>query len=269
MTIKTLIHPMTGQQVKLGRRRPPSYLRRRSVAFERFVGEALPTPPTGGCNYASKAAMPALRNIFGNDTLGDCVIAMRAHAVGVFTANAGDPFVYSQDQVIGMYSQDCGYVPDQPETDQGCDELTVFQDWKVGKQHTIVGYVTLDPKNVVQFETAMWLFENLCFAVELPDEWITPFPSKDDFTWDVAGDPNPSNGHAFLGVAYSPTAKHVVIDTWGMLGCMTYAAMAKYACEAAGGGLYSVLSQDIIVRAKQKAPNGFNWVLLEAYLKEL
>jgi hypothetical protein len=43
-----------------------------------------------------------------------------------------------------------------------------------------------------------------------------------------------------------------------MLGTMTWDAVAKYASHASHGELYTVLSTDSLIRASQKAPNGFD-----------
>ena len=71
------------------------------------------------------------------------------------------------------------------------------------------------------------------------------------------GDPDPDNGHCVAGVGYN--SQGVVIDTWGMTGLLTDAAIAKYATKAAHDGLYTVVSTDAINNATQKAPNGFDW----------
>ena len=65
---------------------------------------------------------------------------------------------------------------------------------------------------------------------------------------------DPEAGHAFCGVGYNSAG--VIIDTWGMLGLMTWAAIAKY------GSVYAVLGQDAINRGSLLAPNGFNWTQL-------
>jgi hypothetical protein len=91
---------------------------------------------------------------------------------------------------------------------------------------------------------------------------INPMPSSSGFVWDVAGAPDPDNGHCVVGVGYD--AKGVTIDTWGMTGLITDHAIAKYATVAGQGELYTVVSQDAINRATQKAPNGFDWSQLVA-----
>jgi hypothetical protein len=55
-----------------------------------------------------------------------------------------------------------------------------------------------------------------------------------------------------------------VIDTWGMTGLMTNAAVAMYPNQASNGELYTVVSMDAIAKANQKAPNGFDWSQLIA-----
>jgi hypothetical protein len=128
--------------------------------------------------------------------------------------------------------------------------------------HKIAGWLAVDGTDAAEVRTALWLFENLYFGMELPDQWITPFPSASGFTWDAAGPPNPNNGHCVVGVGY--TAQGVVIDSWGMTGLITDAAVAKYPITAANGALYTVVSQDGLNRASQKVPAGFDWSQLVA-----
>jgi hypothetical protein len=46
-------------------------------------------------------------------------------------------------------------------------------------------------------------------------------------------------------------------STWGMLGTMSWGAIAKYASQN-HGELYAALSMDSIIAATAKAPNGFD-----------
>ena len=59
-----------------------------------------------------------------------------------------------------------------------------------------------------------------------------------------------------------------IIDTWGLIGTMTWAAVAKYASPP-NGELYVVLSEDWIDRASGRAPNGFDFATLQADLAGL
>ena len=257
--IKEVFVPHLKHSVKFGRRRADP--RMPSLQFKRYIG-ALPAPPTA-CDYRTKAA-PVLSNVYLNDQLGDCVIAAGYHVVGVETGNAGTLFRATSNQILADYSAIGGYVPGNPDTDQGCDEQTALNYWT---QHgfangtKLAGWLALDPTNKVHIAAAMYLFENLLFGIYLPDKWISPFPAASGFTWDV-GAPDYSNGHAIMGVGY--TAAGVQVDTWGMIGTLTWAAIAKLCTAAEGGDLYVLLTPDQIAKGQAKAPNGFDWASLIA-----
>lgn len=264
MALKVLTHPVSGRTFKMGRRRPtlaPPRFRLRDY----LDNTALPTPPATA-DY-TQAALPALQNIYGNDTLGDCVIAGMCHVSGTLTGNAGDLVTYSGDQVVALYSAIGRYVPGDESTDNGCDEQTALAYWlKNGLlpdgSHKIQGSLGVDGTNPTEVRIAAWLFEDLIFGVELPDEWVNPMPEGSGFVWDVAGDADPDNGHCFVGVGYNSGG--IVIDTWGMFGVITDQAIQKYATTAGSGELYTVVSLDGIAKATQKAPNGFDWEQLTA-----
>lgn len=225
----------------------------------------LPVPPAA-CSYAPKAA-GALKQMYLNDELGDCVIAAIAHAQGVFTGNAGLPAEqYTSAQIIALYSAIGGYVPGDESTDNGCDERTALAYWqKDGApfgQNKISGWLSVDGTNSHQVRQALYLFENLVFGIELPDKWINPAPQAAGFVWDVAGPADPDNGHCFVGTGYDLTG--VQICTWGMLGTITDQAIAAYASAAGAGELYVVLTPAIIAKATAKSPAGFEFAQLQS-----
>ncbi len=263
---RRLSHVQRGNAAfKLGRRRPAS--NRLKLTLNRYLDlSVLPTPPAS-VDYSPKAKA-ALARMYLNDQLGDCVIACMAHLVGTFLGNAGQTYILSPAQIVALYSAIGGYVPGDPSTDNGCDERTALAYWKAtgapAGLNKIAGWVSVDATNPAEYRAALWLFENLFFGVELPDAWVNPFPSSSGFVWDVAGQPDPDNGHCFPGVGY--TAKGIKIDTWGMLGTVTNAAVEEYASTAGSGELYTVLSPEIILKASQKAPNGFDLAQLQADL---
>lgn len=220
---------------------------------------ALPAPPAS-IDYTTAASSP-LADVYGNDALGDCVVAALYHLLALWTGNAsGTPFHASLDQVIAMYSAIGGYVPGNPATDQGCD-MTTAMNWIVANGFANgdkpVGWVRIDGANAAEVQAAIWLFEGVDFGVGLPDAYVSPFPSGDGFTWDVAGDPDQNNGHSFMAAGYD--AAGATIDTWGMLGKFTWAAIAKYAVVTAGGEIDVLLSLDMIAKGATKAPSGFDW----------
>jgi hypothetical protein len=246
----------------MGRKRPLARCPRFSL--RNYLMKSL-APPPASCDYSSQAGK-ALSQMYLNDKFGDCVIAGIGHVVGVLTAGAGNQFIYTDDQILQLYEEIGGYVPGHPNTDAGCDEQTALNYWQhngaPSGTHKIAGWVAVNGADPNEYHTALWLFENLYFGLELPDKWVSPMPSKPGFTWDVAGPPNPDNGHCVVGVGYS--SKGVKICTWGMLGTLTDEAVEKYATTTGSGELYTVISQDAINKATQKAPAGFDWSQLIA-----
>ena len=256
--MKLLTQPGTGLTFKMGRNRPIA--RGPRLSLKNYLTAGLPAPPASG-DYTA-AAMASLNLMYDNDVLGDCVIAGMEHAEGVMTGNSGAaPILFTDSQTIALYGAIGGYVPGNPNTDQGCDEQTALNYWQQTglAGHKIAGWLAVDPVNAT---TALWLFENLIFGIELPDAWVNPMPVASGFTWDVAGSPDPDNGHCFVACGWSPGKKR--ISTWAMLGDITDAAIERYASSAQQGELYTVISQDAINAATAKAPNGLDWVQLTA-----
>lgn len=261
MPIKSIKLPE--KSVKLGRKRPVA--RGPRLSLHNYLKRAMPAPPPS-CDYSASAAA-ALSKVYENDKLGDCVIAGMAHVVGVLTGGAGpNPFLYSDEQITTLYSAIGGYVPGDESTDNGCDEQTALAYWEnngaPSGSHKIAGWMAVNPADPTEYRTALWLFENLYFGFEMPDAWINPFPAASGFTWHMAGHPDPENGHCVAGVGYS--SEGVAISTWGMTGWIADAAIAKYCSHTVHGELYTVVSQDGINKATEKAPSGFDWSQLVA-----
>ena len=218
-----------------------------------------------------------LINPYLNDNLGDCVIAAKGHIGGMLVANAAsaaNQLILTDDQITKLYSAIGGYVPGDPSTDNGCDMQTALAYVQANglipgsaNPHKIAGWLAVDATNREEVMTAINLFENIDIGMELPDAWVNNMPSGSGFTWDVAGAPDPSNGHNPMAGGYGP--KGVYPDTWGMIGVLTWDALAMYAATSANGELYTVISQDILTKATQKAPNGFDWTQLTADFQAL
>ena len=263
MSVKEVHHKGLGRKVKLGRRRPVApgpQLRLKNYLTRRLA------PPPASCDW-SGAARSSLAQIYDNDTLGDCVVAGMAHVVGTMTGGAGAEFIYTEAQIISLYSAIGGYVPGDPATDNGCDEVTALNYWQdqgaPAGSHQIAGWLAIDPADPVEYRTALYLFENLVFGMELPNAWLDGPPSPSGkLLWDVAGNPDPANGHCVAGVGYD--TKGVTISTWGTLGTITDAAIAAYATASAGGGLYAVVSRDALNNVTGLAENGLDWSQLAA-----
>ena len=259
--LKSVFAPSLNRMVKFGRRRPIAIGPHFKLA--NYLRASLPAPPAS-CDY-SPAAASALAQMYGNDILGDCVIAGGYHIVGVETGNAGKPFIATEAQIEKDYGAIGGYVPGDPSTDQGCDEVTAMNYWQnkgFADGTRSLGWLALDPNNKTEIMQAIYLFENCMFGVELPDGWVNPMPGASGFTWDVAGSPDPENGHCFVGCGYGSAG--VKISTWGMLGTDTWAAVKKYCAASANGQLLVLITPDQLAKGQAKAPNGVAWTDLIA-----
>ena len=196
----------------------------------------------------------------------NCTCAAAYHIAGMFLANTDQKIPFNTANVLTTYQTLSGWNGvDNDVSDTGCDELTVLDYWSttglVPGAHKITAAIKVDGTDQGEMQAALWLFENIYFAMGLPDAWINPMPSSSGFIWDVAGPENQESGHAFCGVGYNPQG--IIIDTWGMLGIMTWAAVAKYP------NTYTVLGSDIVDKITQKAPNGFNWTQLVSDLQSM
>lgn len=254
--MKSVFAPHLNTHVKLGRKRPVAV--GPHLKLSRYLRAGLPAPPSSS-DYSTKAAS-ILSDVFGNDQYGDCVFAGGYHVVGVETANAGTGFHATREQVLADYSAVTGFNPVDPNTDNGAniqDALNYWQNHGFANGTKLLGYLAVDATNAREVASAVYLFENLFVGVELPDAWITPFPAGNGFTWDVAGDPDPNNGHCVVGCGHDDYG--VKIATWGLLGRVTYAALSRYAVAKNNGELWVALTPDQIAKGQAKAPNGVAW----------
>jgi len=264
-----IIHPVTGKTYKLGRRPSPPARHLRLGAY--LMAAELPPPPRV-CHY-SPAVEHGLAMCLGNDNLSDCTAAGAAHLVDLWRGNAGIAApVVSEADTIAFYSKTTGYIPGDAATDQGGDLVTVMRKWRDGGffadgSSKIAGWAAVDATNAGEVRRALWLFEGLYMGAALPDAWLNPMPAATGFVWSVAGEPDPDNGHCTTAVGYNDVG--VQVDSWGMVGTMTWAALAKYYAEASGGELYALLSPDAINRATAKAASGFDLAALTSDLAAL
>jgi hypothetical protein len=205
--------------------------------------------------------MPCLKNVALNQSLGDCVIAAKTHIDGVLTGNASTLVNATDAQVLSQYEAIGGYNPADPSTDQGCN-LQDAMNWWVQNAgptgHRLEAWLAVDATNDAEVRAALNLFGNVYYGAALPDGWVQNMPQADNFLWDVAGDPDSSNGHCIMQYG-DDTDGSALIDTWGLLGRLSPKARAKYMVAAAGGEAYTLLSPDWLITATQKAPNGVAW----------
>ncbi len=241
----------------LGRKAPASRDRTFRTG-QSLLGSTVPTPP-------STIAIPAscangLSQTFMNTQLGCCVIAHHAHFLANITSQVGKPFIYTDQQIITDYSAVGGYIPGDPFSDQGCDigtDLSYLQSTGFADGSKLLGSINIDPTSQLALQQSVWITGGVCFGMSMPDAWINPAPQQSGFVWDVAGAPDDSNGHCFEGFAY-PTAQGIAIATWGMVGTITWAAIAKYGAASANGEVHSYVNPEMVASNTGLAPTGLN-----------
>jgi hypothetical protein len=254
--------------IKFGRKAPGVVYPH--LKLRNYLSAGLPAPPAT-VNWEEQKI--GLAQPLGNVHLGDCTCAAAGHILDVFNAQAknGLPRV-TTPQTVAFYSASCGYVPGNPSTDNGGTLQHVLAYWKAhgflgSDADAITGYASVNAASQSEVQTAVWLFGNAYVGVNLPDAWVNPMPSASGFVWNVAGAPNPQQGHCVPILGYNATCGS--IDTWGLEGTITWATLAKYAIPSAGGEIYTVFSQNWINTAKGLAPSGFNAAQLSADLNAI
>jgi hypothetical protein len=196
-----------------------------------------------------------------NDQLGDCVCAWGGHWEGLLTAGGTNP---PDGAILAAYQAIGGYVPGDPATDQGCDEVTALDYWvKNGLPggKVLAGWLRVDATDPVQVRAAINEFGSCTVGFEMPAAWVSGEEGLTPMTvWDVAGAPDPDNGHCVGLIGYD--ADRLILSTWGMTFYITNAALARYASTAGQGELYTGVSQDWIDAVSQTSPSGINWAQL-------
>jgi hypothetical protein len=223
-------------------------------------------PAKANCDY-SAPAMSVISNIEGNDSVGDCVLAEEAHFVGVMTGNTNRLFSYTAAMTLAVYSAITGYNPADPSTDQGADPtvaMNYFTKNAYADGTKLAGWAMVDASNQQLVQFAIEAFGNLKLWVGLPNVWISPFPSKNGFVWDLAP-ANSNNGHCIGSCGYNSTLVTIVgsnsqgvqVMTWGLIGTITWRAFAALFVTSAGGGAAVRITPDWLANGATNTPSGF------------
>ncbi|HEY3787744.1 MAG TPA: hypothetical protein VGL71_02765, partial [Urbifossiella sp.] len=180
-------------------------------------------PPPDAIDYG-KNAEKSIARMYLNDTYGDCVIAGKAHELGVWSGNelgAANTVLATDEEIYRQYQAICG------PGDDGCVITDVLDAMKErgfvagGKAYTIDGYVAVDWTNALEVRVALYLFGTLTLGINLPEAWTE---GGDGSTWDET-DTNIVGGHDVTAFGYD--ADGVWIATWGGKRLITWAAFTS------------------------------------------
>jgi hypothetical protein len=249
--------------MKLGKRpaRPIAGLRPIGRYLALAPAKILPSVPSACDRSGAVASWPMLKN----DTLGDCTIAAVGHAVQLWTAEASRMRVMTDEEVLAGYEA-FGYVPGEPQTDQGAVEADVLARWTGagfstgGVEDVLTGFCAVDPTQEAEVRAGVAWLGVVYAGLELPiaarsmDVWDAPGALTGDYA------PGSWGGHAVPIVGYAPWG--VVCVTWGALKRITWKFWAAYASEA-----YGLLSRDFVTEGGNAAT--VDWAALESDMADL
>jgi hypothetical protein len=268
MASSNFVHPISGNQLLFGRRKPLGGLRPHPLVgwslFDMFK-RALPTAPSS-FDYTRPAGSPTLyvgmSDVLANDRTSDCTSCGAFKIVESWLGRSGTPGSFGVADALKFYGLSTGYDPANPATDQGGIETDVLGYWRdkgLDGQgaHAIAGYIPVHPADATNVKSLCWLFGNLYFGVDLPDAW-TASPPNDGFVW-TPGAPDPDQGHCFAGLGADDEG--VTVVSWGLVGKITYPAIAQLCSPSAGGQLWCCLSKEDLAGAQRDIP-GIDWATL-------
>lgn len=222
-------------------------------------------PPPAAVDYTK--VLPANLGMFANDTLGDCTCAGIYHLIQVLSANAQGAIDTEPDNnAVLLYEQACGYVPGQPNTDEGGVEQDVLTYVMLtgapmgadgSTRHRLTAFVEVDPSNQADVMLTISEFGGSYIGFNVPD-----YAMSTSNTWDVQpGTPNIIGGHCVVLAAYDTVGPTCI--TWGRLQKMTWAFFNQFTDEA-----YAIADPDWIA-ATGKSPAGLSITDLEAQMEAL
>ena len=157
--------------------------------------QALPPPPPAS-NYYAGPEEQSDWGMLGNDAVGDCVEAAVLHLAKVHASYADAPVEPTEAEAIAAYETQ-GYVPGQPDTDQGSVMLGpdgIMQRWLThgftvgGRLSRIEGFVQIRPKVLEDWRLGLHYCNGLLLGIDLPDG-VDAAATDQDATLDTASKP--------------------------------------------------------------------------------
>ncbi len=194
-----------------------------------------------------------VKQMYGNDAKGDCVIAGKMKQIGIWTGSdspTNTPVIGTTQEALSQYAKICG------PGDNGCMITAVMDEMKAGRfttggvVHKLDNYVAVDWTNKQLIQVALSIFGSLTLGINLPNDWTCTNCTWDTTTSRIVG------GHDVPAVGCTPTG--VQILTWAGIVTITWAAFtSKTWLEEC----YVELSPDWYGNDKL-APNGIDSVTL-------
>ncbi len=227
-----------------------------SLRLGDFIDESKlpPLPDTFG------HSLGVLPGMYGNDEVGDCVLAGAANETNLWFAEADRP--QPNFSAAGIKKQ---YFDLTGGADDGLDvaatakwrrDVGLFDD--DGKQHKIEAYLALQPGNINHLFYGVYLFGAVGIGWRLPDIADEQFDANT--AWDFIGQ-QPGDGHYTPLVGRRPGVLHIF--TWGKRYPVLETSLTPTFCDEA----VAYVSREGLVN--QKSPEGFDYAGLTGFLEQL
>jgi hypothetical protein len=174
--------------------------------------------------------MPTNLGVMLNDNLGDCVEAAVGHALQVWSFNTGAMTTPPDSAIEQFYEEAGGYVPGDPNTDNGTVEQIALMDWLNNPVagNKLAAFIEVDQQNTDDIHRT--IFE--CGLVFIGFSVPAYMPMNAGSVWDV--DPTADNsvigGHAVVVCGYDASGNMTLIS-WGARYTMTPAFWAQWVDE--------------------------------------
>jgi len=234
---------------------------KKMLHFEDYATRALPAPPP---RTDWTRGFDINWSMFLNDQLGICVSSAKGHALQTLTLDNGRMVTVPDSVVLADYEQNGGYVPGDPSTDNGeneVDSLTAWQKSDFGgfKLDALAGIKLTHIDHVQQ---AIWLMGGVFGGFQVPQSAMDQNASGK--TWDVVkNDGGIVGGHAVWLPMYDAKYNLFTCITWAGRQLLTWAFWQKYFDEG------YVLKCPVWENARGVAPSGFLPAQWDADVKEL
>jgi hypothetical protein len=201
-----------------------------------------PLSPPATSTGLSKLVPASAWGMLGNDSVGDCVAAGALHAQQLIdAAGKGVATNFTTQDAITMYSAISGYVPGQPNTDQGAQLIDGLNYWV---NHGLgAGLFKADAFAQFNIHDQSFLKQVIAdfgvayLALEVPQSAMQQFDAGQP--WTVVARSPIEGGHCVPAVDYD--ANYLYVVTWAAIQPVAWAFVTKYFDEG-----YAVTSADLV-----------------------
>ena len=227
----------------------------------RRMGATPPVPEP--VDYST--GMPTNLGVMLNNELGDCTAAACGHAMQVWSFNAQPPMVTPSDgDVEKLYEATGGYVPGNPNTDNGAVEQVVLQYWLNNPlaSNQLAAFVEIDVKDMAEVKRAIWECGVVYIGLNVPSFLQNLETPGSLWNTSPGADNSIIGGHAVIVVGWD-ARDNLILVSWGAVYTMTQSFWNGFVDEA-----YS-LANPAWVEKTGRTPAGLPLARLEALMQSM